>query len=485
MSWMDAPAAQPVDKWLDAGKSFLGGIGKTISQMAAQNAPGPPVLSMLKQAVDTADFIDSLVHGKVTMPKVVQLGAPEAQVAETALGSRYTPQTRAGKAAQTAGMMAPAALAPGSATQRVVNVVAPTVGAEATAELVKALGGDEHAQDMGRTVGGIAGGLAGSVRTAPSEAPKPMDLDTLKAAKDQAYRAVDDMGAAYKPEAVQTLKQGIGDAMEAASMDPDLHPKVAATVRLVTKKLGGEGAPAEPVTLSDLDKVRQLVRRGIFDGGGTKDEKRLGGQILGEIDDFIGAAGPEQMAGGEGPAAADAIETARDLNTRVRKVEAVTDAVNKADLRAASTGAGGNADNATRQNLRRVLETQKGLTGDEKAALDAAVRGSDLQNALRLAGKLSPTHGMLPSVIGLGATAVSHGPGVALPAAGMVAKLASDAMTRSALQRVLDIMALGGSADELPPTTLPRLKMAPGVVDVRGVPVPAGALVATDQARTR
>lgn len=205
--------AKPVDAWLDAGKSFLSGVGKTMSQMAAQNAPGPPMLSMLKQAVDTASFVDDLIHGKLDMPKVVQLGAPEAAVTEKVIGSQHTPQTRAGKAAQTAGMMAPAALAPGNATQRLVNVLAPTAGAEGAAEVVKALGGDEKAQDIARMAGGATAGLATGVRIKPksitASAEDAPALETIAKAMD-----------ASAPTSAPELPAGAPEGATAAGMTP-------------------------------------------------------------------------------------------------------------------------------------------------------------------------------------------------------------------------------------------------------------------------
>lgn len=130
----------------------------------------------------------------------------------------------------------------------------------------------------------------------------------------------------------------------------------------------------------------------------------------------------------------------------------------KAELRAASTGSGGNADNATRQNLRRILEKERGLKPDEKAALETVVRGTTGQNALRLAGKLSPSGNGLMAALGVGGAMVNPALG-ALSLGGMGAKAAADAMTGKNVNKLVEILRAGGdaSATQAAPNAVQRL----------------------------
>ena len=115
---------------------------------------------------------------------------------------------------------------------------------------------------------------------------------------------------------------------------------------------------------------------------------------------------------------------------RARQPQPGTRQEKSADLRAASSGSGGNIDNATRQNVRRMLENGNNWTPDETELLNQVVRGTPTQNAPRLAGKLSPSGIGLMAALDVGATATN--PLFAFPAlGGIVAKSAADRMTQA------------------------------------------------------
>jgi len=192
--------------------------------------------------------------------------------------------------------------------------------------------------------------------------------------------------------------------------------------------------------------------------------------MIAGLDNFIDNAGAGQVISGNAADAAGTIRTARDLNTRVRKIETVNDAVEGARLRAGSTGSGGNVDNATRQNLRRVLEDTPNFSPQEKAALESIVLGGKGQNLLRLVGKLSPSGNGLMAAGNLGAAAAA-GPLGAVPGmAGIVSKLAADGMTRAKVAQLVEMIASGGApavttqvASRLPPAAAAKLARAAGV----------------------
>lgn len=118
--------------------------------------------------------------------------------------------------------------------------------------------------------------------------------------------------------------------------------------------------------------------------------------------------------------------------------------MDKAKLRAGSTGSGGNVDNAIRQNLRGVYEKSKNLTPAEEAAFQKAIVGSKSQNALRQVGKFSPQGNGLMAAGNLGAAAMA-GPVGAIPgAAGMISKIVADSITKGRVDDIIRIMAQGG-----------------------------------------
>lgn len=272
-------------------------------------------------------------------------------------------------------------------------------------------------------------------KAAPSPPPAPrLKPGDLKAAKGQAYKAVEDMGVKYKPETFNGLINVMETEMKAAKYNPRLHPGASGVLREI-KNMKGQSP-----TLTELDQLRQFVRANAISGKG-EGEARIGQLMLRQIDDFMDVAGPKQVLSGDPKAAAAGIKQARDLNTRFRKVEAVEDALESARLRAGSTGSGGNVDNATRQNLRRVLETGT-WTPEEAAALEEVVMGGKAQNFLRQIGKLSPQGSGLMTALNIGGAATN--PLLAIPGmAGVLAKMAADGMTARKVTQLLELIAAG------------------------------------------
>lgn len=298
---------------------------------------------------------------------------------------------------------------------------------------------------------------------------KPMSPDQLRAAKNAAYQAADQAGVRYTPQAFDQMAVDMAADLQRARVNPMRHPKAASMLQDVQAMSG------QAPTLTELDQLRQVISSDVA-GAADKAERRLGKLMVARIDSFIDRAGPGQVTAGNAQDAADLITRARDLNTRVRKVESVTSAVRSAELRAGSTGSGGNADNAIRQNLRRVLEKGSNFSRDEAQALESIVMGGKGQNLLRLVGKLSPAGNGLMAAGNLGAAALA-GPLGAIPgAAGIVAKLAADNMTRQKVEQIIRLMANGGAPLARVPTgpAVARLA-APAAARLSGAAGVAGA----------
>lgn len=162
----------------------------------------------------------------------------------------------------------------------------------------------------------------------------------------------------------------------------------------------------------------------------------MGALMRNQIDAFIEAQGT----------GSEALRAARDLNTRVSKMRALDNLDVSAEERAASTGSGGNADNAARQNVRRFKDKTKNLTPAEQDAARRVIMGSPGQNALRLVGKLSPEGGMLSLGGNLLTAGATGGKSLVISGAGMVAKRAADAITERNVKALRDLIATGGEA---------------------------------------
>lgn len=307
---------------------------------------------------------------------------------------------------------------------------------------LSALEGGALGGGIGATAKGIGAGI-NAFRGAPVDASVPT-LDTIEPMKTAAYKAADDLGAAYTPQAYSDLVSKIASDASDAKLNPKLNPRAAAAIEDMQTHADSALSSNTPITLTDLDQVRQFVNRNVTSNAESS-ERYFGNQIRNNIDEFIANAGPDQMAGEAGPDAAAAIQNARDLNTRYMKSQALVDALNKADNRASTTYSGGNLDNATRQQVRRLAEGRTAWTPDESAQLQTAMRGGPVQNALRYAGKVMAPSGLVGAGE-LGALVAGHPAALGFAGAGLGAKAASTALTEANTRNLMATILRGGTA---------------------------------------
>lgn len=296
-------------------------------------------------------------------------------------------------------------------------------------------------------VGYVLGAGAGALGTVGSRAVKtaPPTLDELAAARDAAYKAVDNSGVRYTPEAFQELQQSIAGAMDKEGFNSGLHGKASAMLQSIgasDRATPGGYAP----TLTQLDQLRQQIGRDVASSPDAG-ERRMGQIMRGQIDKFIGNATPEQLMGGANPAEASAlIQNARNLNTRVQKLQSLDEFDQAAADRAAVTGSGTNGQNTLRQNVLRFRDQTNNLTPEEAAAADRVIQGTKAGNALRKVGKLSPGNGGLMANGQMLLASLTHGASVPVGIAASVAKAASDAITSKNVQALRNLIATGGQA---------------------------------------
>lgn len=284
---------------------------------------------------------------------------------------------------------------------------------------------------------GAATGTVGSIGAQKAAKAAIPGLDDLRAAGRAAYQQADDAGVIFTPKAVERLKMDIGKKLVDMGYDPALQPGAAAVVRRIDDLAG------KNVTLSGLDSLRKVASNGYVQG--NKSNNKAIGDIISSIDNLVSSPQASEVLTGDPKVAWSALSKARDMWSRLSKAERLQYAVEKAKLRAASTGSGGNEDNAIRQNARRLLESGRGWTKEEKAALQAIVKGTPVQNALRLLGKLSPSGNGLMAALGIGGTMVNPAIGAA-SLAGMGAKTIADGLTHSNTAALDAIIRNGGQA---------------------------------------
>lgn len=268
-------------------------------------------------------------------------------------------------------------------------------------------------------------------------ANKRPTVDSLKRAKNEAYKLVDQDGTLFGVDSMDELYQRASKAVAKYDFDPDADKQVLAVAKALKNKQG------TAMTLSELDKWRSDVLWKRYEAASGA-EKPMIREIISVVDDVI----DNKLAGGS-----TVLKDARIANGRFKKAELLEEAFQKADLETASAGSGGNITNKYRQAVKNIMlnpKKAKWFTDEELSVMDAFVRGSTSDNILRLVGKLSPSgNGLMLALNVIGATIDPTT--LAATAVGGASKLASDARTKAGAGKIIGTV---GGAIEKPLTDL-------------------------------
>lgn len=302
--------------------------------------------------------------------------------------------------------------------------------------IMQALTGAGTGAALGAGVGAIGRALVG-------RGPRPPATPTaedIRGAAQQAYQRADDAGVIFKPESIQRLSRNITKELTDFGYHPSLHPRVGAVLQSIDDLKG------QNITFKGLQTIRRIANnaRTSLDAS----ERTIGGKIVDAIDDIATNPKAAEVLTGDAQAGSRAMREGTQLWKRAKKTELIEEAFTKAERRAASTGSGGNVENAMRQNIRGILDNAKNrrlFSKAEQEAMDAFVRGTKGQNIARLIGKLSPQGSGLMAALGIGGTAANPLL-AAFPAAGMVAKGLAQRGAQAGAQAVRQSVATGEAA---------------------------------------
>jgi hypothetical protein len=320
---------------------------------------------------------------------------------------------------------------------------------------------DEDSRGSGALFGGATGGAVGAAIPAIAQGFRGLfqrtgavmpEIDDLYRARDAAYKQVDESGFRFSPQQVDDLFNDIYRRVGQEGIDAAPDGAHKAAIRMLQRLNSRQG----PMSLSQLDQLRQVIRRDVIDSGSAGDGY-FGRMMIDAIDDMIDASGGSGVMG-----------QARQSHQILRKSELLADALDRANLNAASSGSGGNIDNAIRQSIKRVLLNKsqvRAFTEAERTLMRKIVEGkAPMQGFLRLVGKLSPSGNGLMAALGVGATAAN--PLMAIPVgAGMAARKLADRPTIGGAQALQQAVRTGAAG--LPPMPLPP----PGLLQQGAMPM--------------
>ena len=374
----------------DVAKSA--GVGLVKGGIGLAGLPGDLSNALAHGSKIAGDYI----AGKLGFDPSPDLGLPALPTSgviqkgvESATGPLYEPKTTAGQYAETAGEFLPAAIGgPESlATRLATRVAAPAVASETAGQLTKGTAAEPYA----RLAGAIAGGTSASAGVnkflemiaANKAAAAVPSAEALKDAARAGYDHPDVAAVQIKPQAASDLATKIENDLVAQGFRA--RPGQGGSTFDTIAEL--KNAPG-PVSVQDIDSVRKALGNVGKSGIPTADSVAAN-KAIAHLDDFLPNLSQSDLIAGDAAAANQILQDARGNWAAAKRSNMLTDKIDAAELQAASANSGHNVENALRQRMRSVLTSPKlsrGLSVDEKSAIEAFVRGGPVSNVVRHIG---------------------------------------------------------------------------------------------------
>lgn len=241
-----------------------------------------------------------------------------------------------------------------------------------------------------------------------AEAPS---AERLKSLSRRQFREFEQSSALLQEDDFVTFMAGAEQRLADEGADAVLHPKLTRIFTRLTDRLGTGDLDA-----AELGRTRRII--GIAARSLDPDEARLGKIFRDELDDFV-----ESLPGTE------VWRKARNTYGRFKRQEMIENAV------VVGSRAKSGVQNGIRQELRRILNSEKkmrGFTKTEREAMENVVDGDFTTNSLIRLSKLGFGSGQQTNILG-GSAGVAGGSllggaiglgtvgAVAVPAAGFLA----------------------------------------------------------------
>lgn len=273
-----------------------------------------------------------------------------------------------------------------------------------------------------------AGAVTKRAAIAATEKVVPRASEIFSTAKPY-YRAFtkEAQGIDVPQQTAKDLSGRIKGALDKANLIPELAPPVYSAVGILEK--------GEPLTLDALQNIKRVVGRSF--ASPDKNVRDAAAVASKEINKIIGEV---SESAGQNLKTGDAIHsTARSVQELQRKADI-------SQLRTGRAGYGGNAVNSMRQVLSPIVQKSiegrvTGFQPGEIAAMREIVEGTTATNALRQAGAMAPSKGIMQIALG-GATAG------ATAAVGSVANKLATILTGKQIERLNQLVAKRSPAYE-------------------------------------
>jgi len=318
---------------------------------------------------------------------------------EGVTGKFYEPQTTAGQYAETIGEFAPAVVGGGEALvpRLIKRAVVPGAASEAAGEATEGTSLEPWARAGAGIIGQHSVGQFETMLRRPATVPT---IDDLYNAADQGYNNARGYGVEIDRQHVSRLADDILSDLDNDGFRNANAPKTFSALEELKNPTGAN------VRIDDIESVRKALRRA-GKGMTAGEDREASRRSISAIDNYLSTLNPNEVVVNPHYASdvGREIGDARGNWAAASRAETIANREEAAVDRASSTGSGANINNATRQNLRWIIdpthpERRRGFTDDEVALMRRVVRGTFTGNITRAFGKFAPT-GIVSSTLGV------------------------------------------------------------------------------------
>jgi predicted transcriptional regulator len=286
--------------------------------------------------------------------------------------------------------------------------------------------------------------VAEALRRTPSE--MEMRIATAPSAEELATRS-SQLFKQAKESNVELNAKDFSNTMKTFSKDlreEGYDPRSYSKLEVAFSELQNAKIPKDFNELKTLRKFIQGAQK-----SPDLEEKRLATILKDKFDDYVLNI-PESSVKAGDKQGLQAWKEARDVYGRMSKAEIFDDMLETAELTKGKFSQSG-LENALYNELKKLATNEKRMrlfTLEEQEAIKQAVRGSNLQNVVRIFGKFAPTSSVssiLPSIL---TTAVSGPLGLGLTAGAYGARAAATKMRKGDVNKLAALMRAGKKQEE-------------------------------------
>jgi hypothetical protein len=322
---------------------------------------------------------------------------------------------------------------PGSMALKVGTGALSAVGSELAGEIPGIAGtkAEPYARVAGGMIAGTGAATAATERNIAALTSKLPTRETIKNAATAGYNMLRKSDTRLSPDGAQMLAAEIQTALHEGDFRDYLEPK---TFRALTELASGQHTD-----VGEVDTVRRLLLR----AGQDPNERAAAGKAVQAIDDFLINVPDHFVISGNPATDAEILRHAQRNWALHKQLETVEEATTKAQRRAGASGSGANRINTSRQEIRKILDSDKksrGLSDDVKDKMEEIVLGTWMTNRARQIGKFAPS-GPVSAIGVIGADIQGgHGAATAVGVGGFLAKWLGEYLTDRQLRQLEAMM---------------------------------------------